>query len=168
MKPYYGKYRGVVINNVDPMKIGRIQASVPDVGHGKTSTWAMPCLPLAGKKSGTYFVPAVGSGVWIEYEQGDPDYPIWTGCFWGASSEVPAKALSGNPANPSIVLDTALQNMLVISDAPGPAGGILLKIASGASIEITSAGITIKNGQGASIALKASSVNINNGALVVT
>lgn len=168
MNTYFGKYRGKVTNNVDPMKIGRIQASVPDVGNGKTTSWAMPCVPLAGKSSGTYLVPAVGSGVWIEFEQGNPDYPIWTGCFWGTSAEVPKPASQGNPANPSIVLETVQQNMIVISDVPGPKGGITLKIASGASIEINSTGITIKNGQGASISLKGTSVKINDTALVVT
>ena len=57
-------------------------------------------------------VPPIGAGVWIEFEQGDPDYPIWTGGFWGSAAEVPALALAGNPASPSIVLQTRLQNTL--------------------------------------------------------
>lgn len=164
---YYGKYRGVVINNVDPMQMGRIQASVPDVGAAIPTTWALPCVPITGKGAGTWFVPPIGTGVWIEFEQGDPEYPIWAGCFWGSASETPSDAKKGNPVSPSIVLETGLKNLIVISDLPGPKGGIMLKSMSGAQILINDTGITIKNGLGAQIVLKGPSVDINNGALKV-
>jgi uncharacterized protein involved in type VI secretion and phage assembly len=163
---YFGKYRGVVTNNIDPMQLGRIQASVPDV-NVIPATWATACVPITGKGSGTWFVPQIGAAVWIEYEQGDPDHPIWTGCFWGTSSEVPSIAKAGNPAMPSIVLQSGLMNSIVISDVPG-IGGITLKIATGAQIVINDLGITISNGKGASISLTGPTVTINNGALAVT
>ncbi|MGA7206337.1 MAG: phage baseplate assembly protein V [Specibacter sp.] len=165
--PYYGKYRGTVVNNVDPQQTGRIQALVPDVTGVIPTTWALPCVPFAGAQQGIYVVPPIGSGVWIEYEQGDPDYPVWTGGFWGSAAEVPALALAGNPASPSIVLQSGLQNSITISDLPGPAGGIAIKSATGAMILVTGAGITITNGQ-ASIVLAGTSVIINDGALAVT
>ena len=65
---YYGKYRGTVTQNVDPEQRGRIQAMVPDVSNVVPGSWAMPCVPLAGKLMGTYLVPQIGAGVWIEYE----------------------------------------------------------------------------------------------------
>jgi len=164
---YYGKYRGMVTNNIDPMQMGRIMASVPDVGSAIPSTWAMPCVPITGRGSGTWFVPQIGAGVWIEFEQGDPEYPIWSGCFWGSSSEAPSDAKTGNPVSPSIILETGLKNVIVISDLPGPTGGIILKSMSGAKILINDLGITIDNGQGAKIALLGPNVNINNGALTV-
>ncbi|WP_347260870.1 phage baseplate assembly protein V [Rudaea sp.] len=165
---YYGKYRGTVFNNVDPEQRGRIQAMVPDVLGLTPSTYALPCVPIAGKQSGTFVVPEVGAGVWIEFEQGDPDYPIWTGCFWGLVAEVPALALTAQPPSGAVVLQTTLQNTLMISDTPGPAGGILLKTATGAMIAINATGITISNGQGATIVLSGPSVTVNAGALVVT
>ncbi|MGZ5441109.1 MAG: phage baseplate assembly protein V [Thermoanaerobaculia bacterium] len=167
-QPYYGKFRGMVVNNIDPLQMGRIMASVPGIGNGIPTTWAMPCVPITGRQAGTYVVPQIGTGVWIEYEQGDPEYPIWTGCFWGSAAEVPALALAGNPASPSIVLQTQLQNQLVISDMAGPAGGILLKTTTGALIAINDVGITISNGKGATIVMAGPTVMINNGALAVT
>jgi hypothetical protein len=164
---YYGKYRGVVVNNVDPMRIGRILASVPDVGGLLPTTWATPCVPITGKQAGTWFVPQIGAAVWIEFEQGDPDFPIWSGCFWGTAGEVPGVAQLGNPVSPSIVLQTALQNSIVISDLPGPTGGIMLKSTTGAMILVNDIGITISNGKGATIVMVGPSVTINNGALVV-
>jgi hypothetical protein len=142
-------------------------AIVPDVSGLIPTSWALPCVPIAGKQSGVYVVPQIGAGVWIEFEQGDPDYPIWTGGFWGIVAEVPALALAGVPASPSIVLQTALQNAVVISDLPGPTGGIMLKSTTGASIIVNDTGIYIQNGKGASITMIGPAVNINNGAINV-
>ena len=168
MSKYYGKFRGTVIQNVDPEQIGRIQVMVPDVSGLLPSSWAMPCVPFAGKQSGVYVVPQVGAGVWVEFEQGDPDYPIWSGGFWGSAAEVPALALVGNPASPSLVLQSGLQNGITISDMSGPTGGILIKCATGAMILVNDVGITISNGKGATVVLAGPTVTVNNGALVAT
>jgi uncharacterized protein involved in type VI secretion and phage assembly len=167
-KKYYGKYRGMVINNIDPEQRGRLLVSVPDVSGDLPTTWAMACVPITGKGSGIYVVPQVGTGVWVEFEQGDPDHPIWVGGFWGSSSEVPSPALSGNPASPSIVLQTGLSNAIIISDLAGPTGGIKLQAATGAMILVCDTGITLDNGKGATIALNGSTVDFNNGAMQIT
>ena len=164
---YYGKYRATVINNIDPMQLGRIQVMVPDVSALLPTSWAMPCVPIAGKQMGTFVVPQVGAGVWVEFEQGDPDYPIWVGGFWGIAAEVPALALAGVPGDPNIVVQSTAQNAIVISDLPGPTGGIMLKSTTGASIIVNDTGIYIQNGKGASIIMTGPTVTINNGALVV-
>lgn len=165
---YFGKYRGTVVDNVDPLQMGRLRVLVPDVLQSVPSTWAMPCVPVAGIQSGVWVLPVVGAGVWVEFEQGDPGYPIWTGCWWGSAAEPPALALLAPPASPSIVLQTSGQNTVMLSDAPGPAGGILLKTKTGAMIAINDVGITISNGKGASIVLTGPTVTVNQGALAVT
>jgi uncharacterized protein involved in type VI secretion and phage assembly len=164
---YYGKYRGMVINNVDPLQIGRLQIQVSDIGGLVPSSWAMPCFPLTGKQMGAYMIPQIGAGVWVEFEQGNPDYPIWSGCWFGSAAELPALALAGNPASPNIVLQTALQNTIVVSDLPGPTGGIMLKSTTGATIIVNDTGIYIQNGKGASLIMAGPSVTINNGALTI-
>jgi uncharacterized protein involved in type VI secretion and phage assembly len=164
---FYGKFRGTVLNNIDPAQIARLQVIVPDVSNLSPTTWAMPCFPIAGKQMGAYFIPQIGSGVWVEFEQGDPDFPIWSGCYYGSVAEVPALAFAGNPASPSVVLQTTAQNSVVISDLPGPTGGIMLKSATGATIIVNDTGIYIQNGKGASLVLIGPTVTINNGALVV-
>ncbi|HET8631521.1 MAG TPA: phage baseplate assembly protein V [Thermomicrobiales bacterium] len=165
---YYGKYRGTVAQNVDPLQLGRLQVLVPDVSGLLPSTWAMPCVPVAGPQLGFYAIPPIGAGVWVEFEQGDPDYPIWAGCWWGSAAEVPGPALFTPAVVPHIVLQTALQNSLVVSDAPGPAGGIQIKTTTGAMILVNDVGITISNGKGATIVLAGPAVTINNGALTIT
>lgn len=169
---YYGKYRGTVFNNVDPEQRGRLMLMIPEVLGSIPSSWAEPCVPLAGPTGppmGVYLVPPIGAGVWVEFEHGDPDYPIWTGCRWGAQSDVPTMALAGNPADPNIVIQSLLQHMILVSDMPpSPAtGGIILKSTTGAMIVVNDTGIYISNGKGATITMVGPTVTINNGALVV-
>jgi hypothetical protein len=164
---FYGKYRAVCINNVDPMQIGRIQVIVPDVSTVLPTSWAMPCFPTGGIQMGVVSVPLMGAGVWVEFEQGDPDYPIWVGCFYGEAAEVPLLAHLAPPAVPAITLQTALQNGIIISDVPGPTGGIMLKSALGATLIVNDTGIYIQNGKGAMITLVGPTIVMNEGALTV-
>lgn len=166
-KKFLGKYRGTVLNNIDPEQRGRIQVMVPDVSNFMVSSWALPCAPVGGIQTGMFAVPPIGAGVWVEFEQGNPDYPIWTGCFWGSTAEVPAMAKIVPPAVSGITLQTTLQNGIVISDVPGPTGGIMLKSTTGASIIVNDTGIYIQNGKGASIIMTGPTVTINQGALMI-
>lgn len=167
-KRFYGKYRGTVVTNVDPLQIGRIQVIVPAVSGVALSSWAMPCVPVAGIQMGLFTVPPSGAGVWVEFEGGDPDYPIWVGGFWGSAAEVPALARTVPPGVDGVTVQTKAQNGLTVNDVPGPSGGIMLKSASGATLIVNDTGIYIQNGKGASIVMVGPSVTINNGALAVT
>jgi len=169
---YYGKYRSTVLNNVDPEQRGRLMLTVPDVLGAIPSSWAEPCVPLAGPTGppmGIYLVPPIGAGVWAEFEQGDPNHPIWAGCRWGTTSDIPTLAKAGNPADPNIVMQSLLQHSFMISDMPpSPAtGGIILKSTTGAMIVVNDSGIYIQNGKGASITMIGPTVTVNNGALTI-
>jgi hypothetical protein len=84
---YFGKYRGTVVDNQDPSSRGRLQVKVPAVLED-LAVWAMPCVPYAGDQVGFYSLPPKDSGVWVEFEAGDPSYAVWSGCFW-ADNELP-------------------------------------------------------------------------------
>ena len=165
---FYGKYRGMVLNNIDPERRGRIQVQVPDISNLIPSSWALPCLPFTGQQMGFFAVPAIGAGVWVEFEQGNPDFPIWSGCWYGFGTEIPALIQPGMPPLSGVIVQTQLQNTLMISDAPGPVGGILLKTTTGAMIAINDVGITISNGKGAVITMTGPIVDVNAGALTIT
>ncbi len=168
LQKYYGKYRGTVINNLDPEQRGRIQVIVPDVNTVIPGTWAMPCLPVTGIQNGVFTVPPIGAGVWIEFEQGEADHPIWVGGFYGSAAEVPAMARLAPPALASITMQTTLMNGLIISDTPGPSGGIMIKSTTGATLIVNDTGIYLQNGKGASLVMVGPTVTINAGALVIT
>ena len=158
--PFQGKYRGVVTDNNDPLMKGRLRARVPDVYGEHESGWAMPSVPYAGEGVGLFLIPPVDASVWIEFENGDPDYPIWSGCFW-AEGEVPAQ-----PAVPQMKVLKTDVGTITLDDAPG-AGGITIETQAGMKVAITATGIEINDGQGGSIKLTGPKVAINEGALEV-
>jgi hypothetical protein len=165
---YLGKYRGVVLQNVDPQGIGRLQAQVAGL-FTVASTWAMPSFPVAGLQTGSIAMPPIGAGVWVEFEQGDPDYPIWTGCYFSTRAEVPPLAQMVTPPIPAMTMQTPLKNAIQLSDAPPTptTGGVLLRSATGASILVNDSGVYISDGKGGQITLVGGVVTVNSGALVV-
>jgi hypothetical protein len=164
MSPFYGKYRGKVENNIDPMQLGRIQVSAPAVLGDGTLSWAMPCVPYAGPQVGLFAIPPVGANIWVEFEGGDPDRPIWTGCFWGVG-EVPAL-----PALAQMKVLKTDGITLTLSDLPG-SGGFTLEVNPPVvpiplKMVFNASGIELSN-SAATVKLSPISVSVNNGALEV-
>jgi len=162
---FWGKYRGVVSDISDPRMLGRIKATVPDVLGDQESGWALPAAPFGGSQAGFFALPKTGAGVWIEFEHGDPDYPIWTGAWWGSESEVPSVLLA--PPYKKLLIQTEGGHTVVLDDTPGT-GGITLTTSGGQKLVLSSTGIEIDNGSGASLKLSGPQVSINGGALEVT
>lgn len=163
---FWGKYRGIVTDNLDPLMIGRVRAKVPDVTGDDETGWAMPCAPFGGDGTGFFAVPAKGAGVWIEFEHGDPDYPIWAGCWWGSLAEVPPVLLVPPPPSGKVMIRTEGGHSVLIDDTPG-VGGITLETSAGQKIKLSALGIEIDNGMGATIKLTGPQISLNNGALEV-
>jgi hypothetical protein len=106
-------------------------------------------------------VPPVGANVWVEFEGGDPDSPIWSGGFWG---------LGEAPAVPALAEVKVLKTQtctLTLSDLPG-VGGVTIETVTGMRIVLSATGLEIDNGQGGSIRMQGPNISINNGALEVT
>ena len=163
---FLGKYRGRVVDNEDPLRIGRITAQVPDVLGDEASTWALPCLPFTGQAAGQFVLPEKGAGVWIEFEQGDPSFPIWTGCWYGEAAELPPDVRKELPGSHPVVIETEGKHKIVMSDVPGGTG-ILLKAPGGAYVQIDEKGVVINSGHGARISVTGNDVDINEGGLTV-
>ncbi len=163
-KFFFGKYRGIVSDIQDPMMLGRVRARVPDVLGSEESGWAMPCAPFGGSGMGFFALPKVGAGVWIEFEHGDADYPVWSGCWFGSAAEMPPLLLA--PPYKKVMIKTEGGHSVLLDDTPG-VGGIILETSGGQKISMTATGVEITNGQGATIKLSGPQVSINNGAIEV-
>ena len=161
---FYGKYRGIVTDINDPLMTGRIRARVPDVLGDIESGWALPCAPFGGSGMGFFALPTVGAGVWIEFEHGDPDYPIWVGAWFGSVADLPTELLA--PPYKKTLIKTEGGNTIILDDTPG-IGGITLQTSSGQKITLSAISIEIDNGQGGVIKFTGPQVSINNGALDV-
>ena len=162
MTTFYGKYRGTVVNDVDPMSRGRVQVSVPSVLGGSTS-WAEACVPFAGDQVGLFAVPPVGANVWVEFEAGDPELPILAGCFWGPG-QVPGPGL---PTTKVLRTDGITVSL---DDLPGGTG-LTIHVGPPAvplamTVALSAAGIELSVGS-SKLVLSAASVSVNNGALEV-
>ncbi|MEM9088867.1 MAG: phage baseplate assembly protein V [Cyanobacteria bacterium P01_F01_bin.53] len=141
---FFGKYRGVVKENFDPSGRGRLQVLVPTV-MDQEPIWAMPCVPYAGSNMGLYAMPEPGTGVWVEFEAGDPSYPIWVGCFW-ADGEVPKNNRS-IPATPPVKIIRTKQGLMVSLDDQQQAIAISDKSGNNlVNIEVQQGKITVKGG----------------------
>jgi uncharacterized protein involved in type VI secretion and phage assembly len=158
---FVGRYRGVVVDNRDPSNLGRLRTTVPDVYGSELSGWALPSVPYAGRGVGLFLVPPVDALVWVEFEHGDPEYPVWTGCFWG-DGEVPTV-----PAAPDTKILKTEAGSVTISDDPA-APGITIETPAGMKVVISSSGIEITTGRGSSVKLSGPQVSVNDGALEVT
>lgn len=163
-RQFFGRHRGQVVSNVDPLIKGRLQITVSQA-LGATPVWALPCVPYAGANLGLFAMPEVGGGVWIEFEAGDPPYAIWTGCFW-ADGDIPRE-----DAGPDIKFFRTNKATIRIDDAKGE---ILIENDSGHSITMTTSEITIKASiinqeasGGRKVVLSAASFKVYNGNLEV-
>lgn len=165
MRSYYGKYRGKVEDNKDPKKLGRIKVSVPTVlGEGKNS-WAYPCVPYAGKNVGMLSLPPVGANIWVEFEGGDPDYPIWVGCFWGEKEM--AKIEGAEQGDPKWKFWKTEKAFVQIDDEKGE---VKIKVNDEQYIHMKKNEITIDDGKGPSfgiIKLEGKTVTINKDGIEV-
>jgi len=161
---FYGKYRGVVSDNHDPLMMGRVRAKVADVLGEQESGWAMPCAPFGGSKTGFFAIPTNGAGVWMEFEHGDPDYPVWSGCWWGSAAEMPSLILA--PPYKKVIIQTEGGQSVILDDTPG-IEGITLQTSGGQKVVLSATGIQIDNGMGGTISITGRQVSINNGALEV-
>jgi uncharacterized protein involved in type VI secretion and phage assembly len=170
---YFGKYAGKVADTNDPLGKGRLKVEVPNVFGAGTTVWAMPCVPYAGDQIAFKSFPPAGANVWVEFEQGDPSYPVWVGFFWG-DGEMPSEA--GQDDNVklwktgafTIQIDDQAGEMTITANSGAKltiAGEIKAEVSS-ASATVASGGVTIDGG-GAKVEATQVSVKINDGALEV-
>lgn len=131
MREFWGKYRGIVIDTEDPLMLGRIQVTVPQALGEVATAWAMPCVPYAGLEVGFCMLPPVGGAVWIEFEGGNLDYPIWSGCFW-REGERPVMA-----ELPTMRLIKTSSCTLMLNDTPGEGGFTLSVIDPAVAVPVT-------------------------------
>lgn len=168
---YFGKYRGTVSDNSDPTTRGRLKVKVPSV-LGDLELWAMPCVPYAGSQVGFYTLPEPGTGVWVEFEAGDPSYPVWTGFFWG-DGDLPSEASSASQkvwktAGVTITIDDDAGEITIVnqSQAKITVGSDIAMNVQPGSLTVASDSVTTDCIAG-NVQVSAAGVSVNHGALQV-
>ena len=155
---FYGKYRGFVVYNADPEQLGRLKVKIPSVlGDEVVTGWAMPCVPYGGDADqGFLFIPEVDAGVWVEFEEGDLEFPIWVGTFWskpGGESELPKPndpdgSEQGSVQDPPTrkIIKTKKGHTIQLEDADGEEMVTILEATNGQVITMNQDGIQIVDG----------------------
>lgn len=171
---YYGKYRAFVVDNADPEGRGRLKLKVPSVlGDEVASGWALPCAPYGGSADlGFFFVPEVDAGVWVEFEAGNLDYPVWVGAYWGkpaAASEVPKPnavdgSEEGSVQNPPTrkIIKTLKGHTIQLEDADGDEMVMLLEATNGNVIVLNSDGIKITDAKQNKVTMDDSGIKVED------
>lgn len=168
---YFGKYRGTVTENADSTSRGRLKVRVPAV-LGDLEVWAMPCVPYAGEGVGFYSLPEADTGVWVEFEAGDPSYPIWTGFFW-ADNELPdesdANIKTWKTQKFSLRIDDDAEEFQAESDSGGKLTIVdEVKSEKGSVTHTVSSDGVVSEAGNRKVEVTSSSVKVNDGALEVT
>jgi len=161
---YYGKYRGYVEDNADPEKLGRLKVKVPGLLGDDVLVWATPCVPYGGNPDqGFLFIPEKKAGVWIEFEQGDIDFPIWVGTFWSnpdGKSEVPKVDGEAQDSPTRKIIQTKAGHTIQLEDAEGEEK-IVITHKGKSFISIDKDGsVIIGNHKGSTVILNAKDENI--------
>ena len=167
---FFGKYRGVVKSNVDETNRGRLKVEVRAV-LGSLQVWAMPCVPYAGAGVGFYSLPENETGVWIEFEGGDPSYPVWTGCFW-ADNELPDSSGAAVKIWKTEKLTVRIDDDAGELQVKTTAGSKLtlnseVKSESGAATHTVAGGSVVSEVGAGKVEVTMAMVTVNNGALAV-
>ena len=87
---------GIVTNNQDPDKIGRVRVKFPWLNDTDEGAWARVAAPMAGDRRGMFFLPEVNDEVLVCFELGDPRFPYVIGALWNGKDQPPETNADGN------------------------------------------------------------------------
>lgn len=181
----FGKYRGTVTETRDPLNMGRIQVDLSQGFPVNSTNWAMPCTPYAGNQIGFFTVPPAGSSVWVEFEQGDIEKPIWSGCYW-EKDQLPPEAKVDLPDKVQVFktegmtirlsnLDSGKGLFIEVKDPTVKqtlkmtfnSEGIELNHHDQIKAKLTSNTIELTNGATSSVTMTANNIQIKEGAIEI-
>jgi phage protein D/phage baseplate assembly protein gpV len=150
---------GIVTNNNDPQKLGRVKLKFPWLDDGNESDWARLAAPGAGKERGLFMLPEVDDEVLVAFEQGDIRRPFVVGGLWNGKDAPPADVVKGGQVQ-TRVLRTRIGHVIELQDEAS-GGHILLKTKGGNLIKINDADRSITIESKGTIALKGAGGELN-------
>lgn len=160
-KRQYGVVTGRVVNPVDLTGQGRVQVQLPWIDSIDLSPWARIAVPMAGKFSGTYFIPNIDDEVLVAFEHGDVNAPYIIGSLWNAFSPPPMptpipqiraiRTVTGNQvvfteAPPTVTIQNAPTAPVAMPSPPSPVGPYQTILLMSDGIKIAGTGVEIMCG----------------------
>jgi len=170
---YYGKYRGVVKDNEDPARLGRLKVTVPSVlGTDVVTGWVTPCAPFGGAADqGFLFIPEREAGVWVEFEEGNLESPIWVGTYWtrpDSGSQLPKPLAADGTAQDAVqdpptakIIKTRKGHTIQLEDKDGAESVLVREGVRGHLITMDKDGVTVTDAAGNSIQMTDSAMTLH-------
>jgi phage protein D/phage baseplate assembly protein gpV len=132
---------GIVTDNQDPDKQGRVKVKYPWLAPDHASDWARVVAPGNGKDRGIEFLPEVNDEVLVGFEQGDVHHPYVLGGLWNGQDAPPGdqgKVVSSGKVQRRVIRSRS-GHTVTLDDADG-AGGIVVEDRNGNVIKLDSGG----------------------------
>lgn len=142
---YYGTYRAFVVDNNDPEERGRLKLKIPTI-HGDQvhDYWAFPKGQYAGNGYGFLMLPKIGDAVYVVFENGDSEHPLWEHGWWAKNEMMDIDSYPDD-----FVLHTHANHRVELNNK---GNNIRIKLSEGSVIEVNDFGISlIRNGGKVSI-----------------
>lgn len=155
---YYGKHRAVVTDNVDPQHLCRIKVQAPALMGETEIGWCLPAFPFLGDGHGLVMMPEVGSMVWLEFEAGKLDFPIWTGGFLSGKQKPP------DPHDAATRVIVSKNGHKIILDDKG--GKLCIEHSGGAKLEMSGTEISLTI-SGSKMVMGVASISFNEGVVKI-
>lgn len=108
-KRWFGIFRAVVVDIEDPMFLDRVRVRIPEVLGNTVTDWVWP----KSAASNWSWKPIIGDHVWVEFENGDIDRPLYSGSWY---------SLDTNNNNKSTIPDEVLEEYARTRAIKSPAG----------------------------------------------
>lgn len=150
----YGVVTGIVTNNKDPEKMGRVKVKIPRLSDTDESNWARVGTLMAGNNKGTFYLPDVNDEVLVVFELGDVNTPYVIGSLWNGKDAPPANNSDGK--NNLKLIKSRSGHLIRLNDKSGNEKIEIIDKSGKNSIKIDTASnsITISSGKDISLSAK--------------
>jgi uncharacterized protein involved in type VI secretion and phage assembly len=148
-----GVVLGIVTNNNDPDRLGRVKMRFPWLSGGTESDWARVATPMAGNGRGLYFLPEVDDEVLVLFERGDVRFPFVIGALWNGKDQAPAG--NGDGKNAVRIIKSRSGHLVRFDDSEDAPKIEIVDASSGNRIVIDTSADTVTISAGKHIVLEA-------------
>jgi uncharacterized protein involved in type VI secretion and phage assembly len=149
----FGVVVGIVTNNNDPDRLGRVKVKFPWLSAGDESAWARLAVPMAGNARGLCFLPEIDDEVLVMFERGDVRFPYVIGALWNGKERPPVDNADGK--NNLRVIKSRSGHVIRFNDEVGKETLEIVDASGGNRVVIDTANKTITVTSGQNIVLSA-------------
>jgi len=162
---YYGKFAGLVADNGPPSMgahRGEVVVKIPGLLEETADGGASQPIQVRAAPAflpGFFYVPENGDKVWVEFVNGDINFPIWTG-VWYPQNGAPQTSGDTAPSQDQKIIRTKSGLVIMLDDSSGGEKIVVKHGKSNATITLDATGVTINSDNGVVLACGQTSLTV--------